>query len=114
MRRRLVGAEGGDAGLQGLRIGALEYRNDLVVALAFVELLGQSLDDFVVGAGHRVPPLDLGGRLRRRRQGRDHRGAERKSDRLTGHYLGSLGMTLNSRRGNAEVPGGYQSLATDR
>ena len=58
--RRLPGAEGGDAGVQRLRIGALEDRHDLVVALALVEFLGERLDDLVVGAGHGVPPLDLG------------------------------------------------------
>ena len=58
--RRLAGAEGGDAGVQRLGIGALEDRHDLVVALALVEFLGERLDDLVVGAGHGVPPGDLG------------------------------------------------------
>jgi hypothetical protein len=59
-RRRLVGTEGGDACVQRLRIGALEDGHDLVIRLALVELLGKRLDDLVVGAGHGVPPLDLG------------------------------------------------------
>ena len=58
--RRLAGAVGGDAGVQRLGIGALEDRNDLVVALAVVEFLGKRFDDLVVGAGHGVPPGNLG------------------------------------------------------
>jgi hypothetical protein len=58
--RRLSGAESGDAGIQRFRIGSLEHRNDLVVALALVEFLRKLLDDLVVRAGHRVPPGNLG------------------------------------------------------
>ena len=49
----------GDAGVQGVGIAALVGRDDLVVLLAGIEVVGELDDDVVVGAGHRVPPLDL-------------------------------------------------------
>ena len=58
--RRLAGAEGGNAGVQRLGIGALEDGNDLVVLLAGVEVLGNLVDHLGIGAGHGVPPGDLG------------------------------------------------------
>jgi hypothetical protein len=69
---RLAGAEGGDAGVQGFRVGSLVDRDDLVVALGGVEFLREVLDRLVVGAGHRVPPLDLGLGLGRNRRGARH------------------------------------------
>ena len=64
--RRVAGAEGGDAGVHGVGIGALVGRHDLVVGLAGVEFLGEPVDDVIVGAGHGVPPLDLGHSVGRR------------------------------------------------
>jgi hypothetical protein len=58
--RRIAGAEGGDGGGQGLVVAALEGGHDLVVFLAGVEVLGQVVDPFAIGAGHRMPPLDFG------------------------------------------------------
>ncbi|MNS58514.1 hypothetical protein D3C72_914360 [compost metagenome] len=58
-RGRLLGAEGGNAGIQGFRIGALEDGRDLVIFLALVELFRQRIHDLVIGAGHGVPPLDF-------------------------------------------------------
>jgi hypothetical protein len=60
------------AGVQGFRIRPLVDGNDLVVALGGVEFLREVLDRLVVGAGHRVPPLDLGLGLGRNRRGARH------------------------------------------
>ena len=64
--RRGAGAERGDAGIHGVGIAALEGRDDLVVGLAGVEILGKLVDDVIVAAGHGVPPLDLGHSVGRR------------------------------------------------
>lgn len=56
----LTGAEGCDAGVQRLGVGALEDRCHLVVRLARVEIRGDLLDHFRIGARHGVPPADLG------------------------------------------------------
>ena len=61
--RRGAGAERGDAGIHRVRIGALVGRHDLVVGLAGVEFVGELVDDVVVAAGHRVPPLELDHRM---------------------------------------------------
>lgn len=58
-RRRLLGAEGRNAGIQGFRIGALEDGHDLVVCLAIVELFRERVHDLVIGAGHGMPPLNF-------------------------------------------------------
>jgi hypothetical protein len=58
--RRVAGAEGGDASVERVGIAALVGRNDLVILLAVVELGGQPDDHLVVGAGHGMPPLNLG------------------------------------------------------
>ncbi len=63
-RRRLLRAEGRNPRIQSFGIGALEDRHHFVGALARVELLGELLDHFVVGARHCMPPLQFGGGLR--------------------------------------------------
>ena len=76
--RRLLGAEGGDRGGQGLGVGALVDRHDLVFGLGLVEARGDLVDHLAQVAAHGVPPLDFGLRLgagragehRRRRDGR--------------------------------------------
>ena len=73
--RRVAGAERGDAGVHGVGIAALEGRDDLVVRLAGVEVVGELVDDVVVAAGHGVPPLDLGHRMSGRRE--RERGSQR-------------------------------------
>ena len=64
--RRVAGTERGDAGVHGIGVAAFVGRDHLVVRLAGVELFGELVDDIVVAAGHGVPPLDLGHRVRRR------------------------------------------------
>ena len=109
--RRLMGAEGGDAGLQGLVVGALEHRHDLVVGLAVVEVLGQRLDDVVVGAGHRVPPLDFGGG--HRGAGIDGECAGHDEFQRNLHCAGSLlGVSGFQRSGTGDAAG-QLSLAND-
>jgi hypothetical protein len=54
-----AGAECCDAGIHGVGIAALEGRDHLVVLLAGIEVSRELVDDVVVAAGHRVPPLDL-------------------------------------------------------
>ena len=64
--RRVAGTERRDAGVHGVRIAALVGRDDLVVGLRGVEIVGELVDDVVVAAGHGVPPLDFGDCMRRR------------------------------------------------
>ena len=66
--RLFTGPEGGDAGGQGFFVASLENRNDLVVALAGVEVGCDLVDRLAQLAAHRVPPGDFGlgnGRVRR-------------------------------------------------
>ena len=83
--RCVAGAEGGNAGGHGLVVFALVGGDDLVVLLAFVELLGQVVDPVVQGAIHRMPPLDFS--LGLGENWHHQRGGQRRSDgeRLEAH-----------------------------
>ena len=63
--RRATGAVGGNRGGHRFGITPLEHRVDLVLVLAFVELLGEVVDAVIVSTGHRMPELDFCNRLRR-------------------------------------------------
>ena len=65
----VAGAIGGDRGGQRLGVLALVDGDDLVVLLAGVEVLGELVDPSPSLPRHRVPPLDLDLRVRRRREG---------------------------------------------
>ena len=93
----LSGAEGGDAGIHGVGIAALVGRDDLVVLLGRIEVVGELDDQIVVGAGHGVPPLDL--RLRRGIAGRKQHGAgsePAQADRISHKSSSSLGASASS------------------
>ena len=60
-----------------LGVVALVGRHDAVVGLRGVEIGGELLELLAELARHRVPPMDLGGRLRRRHQHDDRRTARR-------------------------------------
>ncbi len=95
--RRLAGAEGGDAGIHGVGIAALVGRDDLVVLLGALKSLASLTMTIVVGAGHRVPPLDLG--LRRGIAGRkQHRAGSEpaQADRISHKSSSSLGASASS------------------
>ena len=64
--RGVAGAERRDAGVHRVGIVALVGRDHLVVGLRRIEVGGELDDDVVVGARHRVPPLDFGHGQRRR------------------------------------------------
>ena len=84
MPGRVAGPERRDAGIQRIGVAALEGRDDLVVALRGVEIVGELDHDVVVRTGHRMPPLDLGhrvsGRSERKRDS-NCRGSAKLSDR---------------------------------
>ena len=65
---RLAGSEGGDRRRHGFAITALVDGHHLVVLLAGIKTAGHGIDAVAVRAGHRVPPLDFGLRLRRKRE----------------------------------------------
>ena len=58
--RRVAAAIGGDAGGEGLVVGAFEDRHDLVVALRFIEIVGDVVQTFTQGGLHRMPELNFG------------------------------------------------------
>ena len=62
--RGVAGTERSDAGIHGVRIAALIRGYDPVVRLAGVEFVRELVDYIVVAPGHRVPPLQLGHRMR--------------------------------------------------
>jgi len=62
--RRIAGAESGDGRGHRLGIGALEDRHHLVFLLAVVELAGERIELLAERAAHRMPPDDLGLRVR--------------------------------------------------
>ena len=76
-RRRVAGAKRRDRRRQRLRVLALVDRDDPVVLLLRVEVVGDLRDQFSVRRGHRVPPLDLG-----------HRMGGDGGDRSEGHHHG--------------------------
>src|SRR5262249_3910638 len=83
-----AGAERGDAGIQRVGIAALEGRNDLVIALRRVEIIGELDDDIVVAAGHRMPPLDLGHGMRgRSRNGKRNSSCGRRAEVSKVHQI---------------------------
>ncbi len=79
--RRVAGAIRGDRRGHRFVVLALVDRRDLVVLLRGVELVGDLVDDVIELAGHRMPPLDLGDRLRLRRK-RKKRDRERRAYQL--------------------------------
>ena len=87
--RCVAGPEGGNAGVQGVGIAALVARHDLVVLLGGIEVVGEVDDDVVVGARHRMPPLDF--RLRRRTAGREQNraGSEPAQSDVSFHSVSS-------------------------
>ena len=74
----LACTEGRDPGIERFRVVALVGRNDLVIALAGVEVLDLLIDQFTKAAREGVPELDLGCGLRGERRGQS-RGRKRRT-----------------------------------
>ena len=67
---RIAGAKRRDPGVHRVGVTALVGRHHLIVALRGVEIVGELDDNFVVAAGHGMPPLDFRHSMCRRRDKR--------------------------------------------
>ena len=74
---RIAGAKRRDAGVHGVGVTPFVRWNHLVVALRGVEIVGELDDDFIVAAGHGMPPLDF--RHRKCRRHSERQGERRRS-----------------------------------
>ena len=90
--RRVSGPKSGNTGIQRVGIAAFIADDDFVVFLGCIEIIGQFVDDIIIGAGHRVPPLDfrlsLGGHGRCRQKEPRHTGGRHQAiSCLFAHHL---------------------------
>ena len=99
--RGVAGAERRDPGVQHVGVAALEGRDDLVVGLRGVEVIGELDHDIVVRAGHRMPPLDLGHRVSGRRERKRDSDCRGSAEMSVSHQIPPVGPSSSLRVSSA-------------